>query len=136
MRKKAILLELKEILINDIELTRDIVQQINSWNGSLDFLEWYENDEEFFDVYFQGRVVDALQKAYYGNYNFNEAYVKFDNLANFESGNEWDVLDDYENYIDDIIEAMLETRDNIYIESGSMLDDLIVEYEELEGGVE
>ena len=135
MRKKAILLEIKEILINDFELTMDIVQQINSWDGALDFLEWYENDEEFFDMYFQGRVVDALQKAYYGNYNFNAPYVKFNNLENFESGYEWDVLDDYKNYIDEIIEAMLETKDNIYIASGSTLDDLIVEYEEL-GDVE
>ena len=132
MRKKAILLEIKEILMNDFELTRDIVQQINSWDGALDFLEWYENDEEFFDMYFQGNVVDALQKAYYGNYNFNEPYVKFNNLENFESGYEYDVLDDYKDYIDEIIEALIETRDNIYITSGSILDDLINEYEEIE----
>lgn len=135
MRNKAILLEIKEILINDFELTMGIVQEVNSWNGSLDFLEWYENDEEFFDIYFEGRVVDALQKAYYGNYNFNEPYVKFNNLGNFESGHEYDVSDDYANYIDEIIAALIETRNNIYIAPGSILDDLILEYEETEGDV-
>lgn len=133
MRNKAILLEIKEILINDFDLTRDIVQQINSWNGVLDFIEWYENDEDFFEAYFQGNVIQAIQKVCYGDYSYNAPYVKFDNLENFESGNEWDVLADYENYIDEIIEAMIELRHDIELELGAMLDDLIEEYEELEG---
>lgn len=133
MRNKAILLEIKEILNNDFELTRDIVQQVNSWNGSLDFLEWYDNDEEFFDVYFQDRLIDAIQKICYGNYSYNAPYVKFNNLENLQSGYEYDVMDDYICYIDEIIEAIIELIDNIYIESSPTLVDLIWEYKELEG---
>ena len=40
--------EIIEYLKNDIETLKDLVSECNSWNGSLEDYNYYENDEYFF----------------------------------------------------------------------------------------
>ena len=45
----------------------------------------YSNDEEFFDNFFSGRVVDAVRAACYGEYNYGHDWVMFNGYGNLES---------------------------------------------------
>jgi hypothetical protein len=46
--------------------------------------EIYENDDEFFDMFFT-KPQDAVRASFYGDYRFMDTYVKFDGYANLES---------------------------------------------------
>ena len=47
----------------------------------------YGNDEEFFEMFFQGRVLEAVRAIHFGDYNYVDAYVKFNGYANLETTN-------------------------------------------------
>lgn len=49
--------------------------------------EIHDNDDDFFDAYFQGKVIDAVRACYYGDYNYSHAWVKFNGSANLDSSN-------------------------------------------------
>ena len=63
----------------------------------------YDNDEEFFNVYFSD-VMSAVRAIFYGEYNYTDKFVKFNGYANLETTNdplEWiDVTDIAEHIID------------------------------------
>lgn len=44
------------------------------------------NDEDFFNTYFEGKPMDAVRAASYGNYNYNDDWVWFNAYGNLESG--------------------------------------------------
>ena len=85
MKKESLLNEIKGLLLNDLDTLKDVVRELNSWNGCLDYLEVYENDEEFFDMFFEGRSAEVARAIYYGDYNYNDEYVKFNAYENLES---------------------------------------------------
>lgn len=45
----------------------------------------YNNDEDFFETYFSGKVMDAVRAIAFGEYEFNHDYVMFNGYANLES---------------------------------------------------
>ncbi len=44
--------------------------------------EIYTNDEEFFEVFFSNKVMEAVRATSYGEYNFQHDYVKFNGYGN------------------------------------------------------
>lgn len=82
-----------------------IVQDINSYDGSLDNLDYRDNDEEFFERYVNNPY-ELARAIFYGEYNFMDDYVKVNVYGNIESKNEYELekeLDDYKEYIIDTI---------------------------------
>lgn len=64
--------------------------------------EIYENDDDFFETYFQGKVTDAIRAVFYGEYSYPEKYVRFDGYANLDTTDhpeEWIDTDDIASYI-------------------------------------
>ena len=106
--------KIKNYLLNNVEVLKDIVRELNSWDGSLDYLDFYENDEYFFNDYFQ-KADDAVRAVYYGDYNYNDDYVRFNAYGNLESFTEYDYEEELKSYIDEIIERLEEEKDNITI---------------------
>jgi hypothetical protein len=54
--------------------------------------EIYSNDEEFFNVFFGDRVIEAVRAVAYGDYSYGHDWVMFNGYANLESTNyprEW-----------------------------------------------
>ena len=47
--------------------------------------EVYDNDEEFFELFFENKAMEAVRAAHFGNYNFGHDYVKFNGYGNLES---------------------------------------------------
>jgi hypothetical protein len=54
--------------------------------------EIFSNDEDFFNTYFDNRVMDAVRAIFYGDYNYSHEFVMFNGYANLEttsSPEEW-----------------------------------------------
>lgn len=106
--------KIKDYLLNNVEVLKDVVKDINCWDGSLDYLDFYENDEYFFNDMFQ-KADDAVRAVCYGDYNYNDDYVRFNAYGNLESFNDYDYEEELKSYIDEIIERLEEEKDNITI---------------------
>ena len=120
MRKNKI----REYLLNNEDVLLDVVSELNSWNGCLENLDFWENDEEFFNTFFDNPM-EAIRATYYGNYNYNDDYVKFNGYGNIDSYSEYERIEEIKNNIDDIVDNLIECYYNIYI--NEELENLILE---------
>ena len=123
--------KIREYLLNNEETLLDVVSELNSWNGCLENLEFWENDEEFFNTFFDNPM-EAIRATYYGDYNYNDDYVKFNGYGNIDSYSEYERIEEIKDNIDDIVENLIECYYNIYIneELESLLLELLEEEEE------
>jgi len=49
--------------------------------------EIYSNDEDFFEICFSNRIIEAVRAVSYGDYSYQHEYVKFNGFGNLESFN-------------------------------------------------
>lgn len=108
---------LKDILLSNMEETREVISQINSYDGSLEFLEYQLNDEDFFNAYFENKPEEAVRAAFYGDYRYMDEYVKFNGYGNLESKSEYQVEKEIKSYIDEVVERVEELHQNIWLPS-------------------
>ena len=120
----------KEYLLENEDVLIDMVQELNSWNGCLEYLDFWENDGEFFETYFESKL-EAVRATFYGDYKFNDDYVRFDGYGNLESFSEYDMIEEIKDSIDEIVENLIEYKDYICISDGN-LEELLEEEEEEE----
>ena len=119
--------EIKNYLLNNMEITRDVVNELNCWDGCLEFLEVYYMED--LDYYLEGHTPsEILNKMFYGDFNPNDSYFRFNAYGNLESFNEWDLEERYKMYIDEIIEALLNNIDYVGIYDDK-LKEMIEAYE-------
>lgn len=100
-------MEYLEGLSNDelVSIHNEYCQSINDSDNEI-----FNNDEEFFEMFFSGKVVEAVRAASYGNFQFNHDYVKFNGYANLDSfNNPSDNID-----ISEIADDILENERNYY----------------------
>ena len=116
--------KIREYLLNNEETLLDVVSELNSWNGCLENLEFWENDEEFFNTFFDNPM-EAIRATYYGDYNYNDEYVKFNGYGNIDSYSEYERIEEIKDNIDDIVDNLIECYYNIYI--NEELENLILE---------
>ena len=114
----------------DASQLRDMVAYVNSYDGSLENLEYYENDDDFFNTYFSNNVIEAVRAVSFGDYNYSDDYVRLDAYGNLESASEYEYYSELENYADEIAERYLEL-----VESGD-IDDVadVIDEEDLDIG--
>ena len=104
--------EIREYLLNNEEVLLDVVSELNSWNGCLDNLDFWENDEEFFNTFFDNPM-EAIRATYYGNYNYNDDYVKFNGYGNIDSYSEYERIEEIKDNIDDIVELEIKKYEEV-----------------------
>ena len=120
--------KLREYLLNDVKELRDVVNEINGWNGCLDWLEFRENDEEFFELFYSGiNGLEIARAIYYGDYNYNDDYVRIDGYGNLVSYTEYEMIEEIKDSIDEIVENLIEHHDNL-----DLSDDIEEIFEEAE----
>lgn len=112
---------LKDDLFNQLEdlpLEKKIalVDEINSYDGTLDYLTVYENDADFFEIFFSHNVIEAVRATQFGSYDYNDEFVRFDVYGNIESLSGFEFESDYYDAISEIIEWIIENYDKIDIE--------------------
>lgn len=117
----------KALLGNEGELM-SIVQEINNYNGSLENLNFYENDEEFFNTFFYNDPMRVALVISYGDYKYHNDYVRFNGCGNLESFDRYDLVQELKDYIDDIIDSLKHCWKYIYITD----DDILKALNELE----
>ena len=131
MKKENLLNEIRELLLNDLDTLKDVVRELNSWNTCLNYLEVYNNDEEFFDMFFENKPAEVARAIYYGDYNYNDEYIKFNAYENLESLSEYEYEEMLEENIEEITENLIEYAEYISIDSEE-LENLLSQYFEVE----
>jgi hypothetical protein len=118
----------KAYLLDNMEELKQVVRELNSWDGSFENLESFDNDEEFFNMFFEDRPMEAVRAAHFGDYNYGDDFVRFNGYGNLESFNDYDLEQELKDEIDEIIDAIIEKRQHIYLEPE--LEELLDEEEE------
>ena len=131
MKKENLLNEIKGLLLNDLDTLKDVVRELNSWNACLDYLDVYSNDEEFFNMFFEGKPAEVARAIYYGDFNYNDEYIKFNGYGNLESFSEYEYEELLEKNIEEITENLIVYAEYISIDNEE-LDDLLSQYFEEE----
>ena len=121
--------EIKNYLLNHVDEIRDIVTEINSIDNSLDYLEYWNNDEDFFNTFFYNNPSEAVRSAYYGDYSYCDNYVKFNGYGNLESADDYKLEKEYKYYIDEITNSFLQHYQELCI-TDKELNNLIEKYME------
>ena len=112
---------IKNYLLNHINVIGEIVSEINSLDGSLEYLEYWENDEEFFNTFFYNNPMEAVRSSFFGSYDYSDEYVKFDGYGNLTSVNEYELELQYKDYIDDIVKSLIEDYEKIDISDKELI---------------
>ena len=100
-REKLIDLVFETMGDNEIvDLHNDACDNNNDWDSRI-----YENEEHTLNEMFSS-VSEFARSSFYGDYDFNHGYFRFNGYGNIESFSDWD-LRDYieEDYIIDGIES-------------------------------
>lgn len=92
----------------DANQLRDMVEYVNDYDGSLESLKYYENDDDFFNTYFSDDVIEAVRAVSFGDYNYSDDYVRFDAYGNLKSASEYEYYSELEEYADEIAERYLD----------------------------
>ena len=119
----------KEYLLENEDVLISVVQELNGWNGCLDWLEFWENDGYFFDCVFENKL-DVARAICYGDYNYNDDYVKINSLGNVVSYSEDGMIEEMKDDIEEIVENLIEYKDNICISDGNLEELLSKEEDE------
>lgn len=121
--------KLKKYVLENENLL-ELVRDINSYDGSLDWLDYQENDKDFFDTYFYQNPDEAVRAVCYGDYKYTDEFVKFNAYGNLESCGSYELEEELKDNIEEIIERLIDLYDNLYI--SDKLKEKIEEYKENE----
>ena len=90
----------------------EIVSQINSYDSSLQHLEFLNMED--LDMYLDGLTpTDIANKIFFGDFNPNHEYFRFDEYENLESFDEWGLNKELFDNIDEIIKRIIDLKDEI-----------------------
>ena len=131
MKKEMLLNEIKGLLLNDLDTLKDVISELNSWNACLDYLDVYENDEEFFNIFFEGKPAELARAIYYGDFNYNDNYIKFNGYGNLKTYSEYGYEKLLKENIEEIIECLIEYVESISIYNENLYE-LLSQYFEVE----
>ena len=130
--------KIKEVLSNDENILVSTLQEINCTNGNFENLQFYNNDEDFFDTYFNNNPYEAVRATFYGDYRFNDDYVYFNvcgNLESFNYINEFVSDSDIEDITEDIINNYssydLDYSIEVYTNLLEYEDEQLIKYENI-----
>ena len=127
---KVRLIEVLENDENGVDKVLSIIGEVNSYNNELDYFDYQENDDYFFNTYFENNPADAVRSCYFGNYNHNDEYVKFNAYGNLETACRFELEQDFKDSINDIVDKIIMLKDDIYF--NDTLLDILNEYEKIE----
>lgn len=102
----------------------EMTREVNNWNSALEYLEYYENDDDFFNAYFSSNVMDAVRAVSFGDYNYSDEYVRFDSYGNLESVSEYEYERKLEDNADEIAEEYMRlVKDGSIDDYAGVIDD-------------
>ena len=114
---------LKSLILEDASIGFNLINEINSYDGSLDYLQVFSMDD--FDEIMNGIDPSALAfRIFYGDFNPNHDYFRFNAYANLESLDEYDLEEEIKDNSGEIAQRTVELYEDGKL---SYLDDEILE---------
>ena len=98
---------LKSLILNDASIGINLVNDINSWDNSLEYLQVYQM-EEFDDLMYGEEPLEIANRIYFGDFNPNHEYFRFNGYANLESLDEYKVEEEIKDYASEIAQRTVE----------------------------
>ena len=106
--------KLESYLLDNMDVTGYMVRELNAWCGCLEHLEYFDMEE--LDLVLEGYTPsEVANRIFYGDFNPNDEYFRFNTYANLESANNWDIEEEYRDNISEIASYIVEYKDNIDI---------------------
>lgn len=102
-----------------IQLNRDFCESCN-YSGS----EIFDNDEDFFNNYFEGKPFEVARATFYGDYNFSHDYVIFNGYGNLESFNAYKLIDNLAESVEGIAADIIENINDYEFDFTSVIEDI------------
>lgn len=96
-----------------VEQLKEMVQEVNSWDGSLQEFEYHEM--EFLNYAFDVEPLELLRMAHFGEFNWNDEYFTINAYGNLESIGEFEFEKELKDNHDEIAEHY-----NDLVESGEI----------------
>ena len=116
--------ELRNYLLENKGELLETVRGLNAWNGSLEHLEFYENEEiTFNDIFYSVTPYEFMTKYNFNDYFPGDDYFKINYYGDVISYSEYEMFEEIEIYIDEVIESLLESY--YEIETSVKLTELI-----------
>ena len=104
-----VLEQIKNSLLElNFEKLKDVVQNLNSCNECLDYLNYWENGEDFFRTFYDNDIDGAVRAVCYGDYTYTDEYAIINTYGNIDSISAWDYENLLEESIDDITDNLIE----------------------------
>lgn len=116
---------------NGVDDILNIIYDIDDYDGSLDDLRYYENEEDFFNIYYYGNPIEVARACTYGNYNFMDAYVKINSHGNLTSICYYGLKRELKESMNEIIDRAIALKDEVF-RYNDILTDINDEYEKIE----
>ena len=98
-----------------VEQLKEMVQEVNSWDGSLQEFEYHEM--EFLNYAFDVEPLELLRMVHFGNFNWNDEYFTVNAYGNLDSVSEFEFEKELKDNHDEIVEHY-----NDLVESGEIED--------------
>lgn len=106
----------KVLGIVNSDMLMEMVNEVNSWDSSLDYLEYIDMDL-FDDCLGALSPMEIANKIHYGDFNPYHEYFRFDAYGNLESFQDWMVEEDLNNFKEEIVERFIELYEDGHVES-------------------
>ena len=103
--------------MNETEKLMAMAQEVNSWNGTLEHLDIWENDRDFFDTFYSREPMEVARAVQFGEYDYRDKYVKINAYGNLASYSDYELEELLKDYKEEIIESY-----NELVEDGSIED--------------
>lgn len=85
-----------------------LVDEVNSYDGSLEHLQTYEFNDDFFNTWFDGNPLEASRATFFGEIqNWNDEYIRFNGYGSLESLTDYQYQEELESNADEIREEAL-----------------------------
>lgn len=97
-----------------IEELKEMVQEVNSYDGSLEEFEYYEM-EQINDLFHDVEPLEILRMAHFGEFSWNDDYFTGNVYGNLDSINESEFEEELTDNEDEIVE-----RYNELLEAGDI----------------
>lgn len=113
VNKNNLVEQLKDLSIDD---KISLISNINGYDGYFEDLRVYQNDEEFFEVFFNNKVMEAVRAVCYGEYYYSDHLVRFDAYGNLESLSKYRFEEEFDSQVEEIAKWIQENENNIDLE--------------------
>lgn len=97
------------------EELKEIVDEVNAWDGALENFAVYDFDDDFINEHFSSPA-EAVRACFFGNIkNWLDDYIRFNGYGNLESLTEQEYKDELQQYSQEIIKVANEYLDELNI---------------------